>query len=280
MKINDSQKIFLVKNYDYNSIEELNSLFFEKYGIKIDKTTLAKCCRSIGLKRGQGAPGRRRKQGLKRNMPTKTEKDDFIKENINKLPFSEFCESFRMEFGENTSNKAIGMRVFRLGIERKQQGLFNVKEEYNSFLIENFHRFTYEELTKQFNQKFGTDISVYNLQYYCLKKLKLRKVHRLEIGEETKRGKRQMIKISNGNGQRNYKDKSVLAYQKEHGEIPKGYLVVCLDGDKNNCNSDNLCLLSRRELSVLAGCKWLGEERNNMSAKIQYAKLRSALTSQ
>ena len=281
MKISDEQKSFLVKNYDENSIEQLNVLFFQRYGIKIHKTDLAKYCRSIGLKRGQGAPGRKRKKGLTRNVSMKKEKDDFIRENIDNLSFSELCNSFRSEFGENTSNNAINMRISRIGYSRGCGRMtdkpFDYKKEHDFFLIENFGNFTYEELKIEFDKKFGTDISVYSLKHHCLQKLELRHIHRLEIGEETKRQKRAMVKISNGNGYYNYKDKARIAYEKEYGEIPKGYCVVCLDGNKDNCDTENLCLLSRSELSVLSGSKWLGKERDNMELKIKYAQLMSKI---
>lgn len=277
MKISEKQKLFLIENYEKNSIEELNILFFEKYGIKMHKTDLAKHCRSIGLKRGQGAPGRKRRQGLTRNVPMKKEKDDFIKENIGNLSFSELCDAFRYEFGENTSNNAISMRINRIGCSRMKDKPFDYKNEHDSFLIKNFENYNYEELTMKFNENFGSRISINSLKRHCLQKLKLRKVHRLEIGEKSKRQKRVMIKTSNGNGYYNFKDKARIAYEKEYGEIPKGYCVICLDGNKDNCDTENLCLLSRSELSVLASSKWLGEERNNMGSKIKYAQLRSAL---
>lgn len=277
MRISEKQKLFLIENYEKNSLEELNILFFEKYGIKMHKTDLAKHCRSIGLKRGKGAPGRKRKQGLTRNVPMKKEKDDFIKENIGNLSFSELCDAFRCEFGENTSNNAISMRISRIGCSRMKDKPFDYKNEHDSFLIKNFENYNYEELTMKFNENFGSRISINSLKHHCLQKLKLRKVHRFEIGGESKRQKRTMVKISNGRGHYNFKDKARFAYEKEYGEIPKGYRVVCLDGNKNNCNPDNLCLLSRKEVSVLAGSKWLGEERNNMLEKIKYAQLRCAL---
>ena len=277
MKISDEQKSFLVKNYEENSIEQLNVLFFQRYGIKIHKTELAKYCRSIGLKRGQGAPGRKRKKGLTRNVAMKKEKDDFIRENIDNLSFSELCNSFRSEFGENTSNNAISMRISRIGYRRMKDKPFDYKNEHDSFLIKNFENYNYEALTMKFNENFGSRISINSLKHHCLQKLKLIKVHRLEIGEETKRQKRVMVKISNGNGYYNYKDKSRIAYEKEYGEIPKGYCVVCLDGNKENCDTENLCLLSRSELSVLSGSKWIGKERDNMELKIKYAQLMSKL---
>lgn len=276
MKISDEQKMFLVENYENNTIEELSNLFFVKYGIRIDKSQMGRECRSIGLKRGKGAKGRKRKSGATRNVFMKKEKDDFIKQNIDTMPFSQLCDTFRLKFGDGISNNAISARISRLGYKRTKN-YFDYTKDNDSFLIENFERFNYEELKNEFDKKFNTDISIHSLKHRCNEILGLKKTKRLKIGEETKRNGREMVKVSNGKCYYNYIDKNRFVYQKECGEIPDGYRVVCLDGNKKNCNPDNLYLVSRRELSVLAGCKWMGKERNNMMEKIKYAQLRCAL---
>lgn len=277
MKISDEQKMFLVENYENNTIEELSNLFFVKYGIRIDKSQMGKECRSIGLKRGKGSKGRKRKSGLTRNVFMKKEKDDFIKQNIDTMPFSQLCDAFRLKFGDGTSNNSIGMRISRLGYKRTRNCFYYTKDN-DLFLIENFERFNYEELKNEFDKKFNTDISVSSLKHRCNEILGLKKNQKkLKIGEETKRNGRVMVKVSKGKGYYNYIDKNRLVYQKEFGEIPDGYRVIYLDGNKKNCNPDNLYLVSRRELSVLTGCKWMGKERNNIMEKIKYAQLRCAL---
>lgn len=274
MKISDEQKIFLIKNYENNSIEQLNDLFFKKYGKKIHKTELAKTCRKIGLKRGQGAPGRKRDYG-KRKYPMQEEKNNFIHENIHILSRRELIDSFKDKFGTEITDNAVMNRISRLGYG-KIKG-FNYTQEHDCFLIENFSFFTYEELKKEFDRTFEVDISINSLSHHCLKKLNLRKCNRYLIGQELKRDKRVMVKIHNEKGYYNYKDKSRLCYENKNGKIPKGYVVVCLDGNKNNCDDDNLVAISRRELSVLAGSKWMGTERNNMQEKIKYAQLKCLL---
>lgn len=40
-------------------------------------------------------------------------------------------------------------------------------------------------------------------------------------------------------------------WEKAYGEIPQGHIVIFLDGDKENCNLDNLALIDRREHGVM-----------------------------
>jgi hypothetical protein len=48
-----------------------------------------------------------------------------------------------------------------------------------------------------------------------------------------------------------YKHKQVYIWEQEHGPVPKGMVVAFIDGDKSNCEPENLMLLSRFELLTL-----------------------------
>jgi hypothetical protein len=48
-----------------------------------------------------------------------------------------------------------------------------------------------------------------------------------------------------------YKHKHVHVWEKKHGTVPKGHVVVFKDGNKLNCKPGNLMLLTRAELLVL-----------------------------
>ena len=45
-----------------------------------------------------------------------------------------------------------------------------------------------------------------------------------------------------------YKHKHVIVWEQAHGPVPDGFVVVFIDGDKRNIDSDNLMLISRAEL--------------------------------
>ncbi len=45
-----------------------------------------------------------------------------------------------------------------------------------------------------------------------------------------------------------YKHKHVHVYEQENGPVPKGMVVALKDGDKTNCEPENLMLISRAEL--------------------------------
>ena len=50
---------------------------------------------------------------------------------------------------------------------------------------------------------------------------------------------------------RRWRPKHVLIYEKHHGKVPKGSVVIFLDGDKRNFDIDNLYLVTRSQLAML-----------------------------
>lgn len=50
---------------------------------------------------------------------------------------------------------------------------------------------------------------------------------------------------------RRWRPKHVLIYEKHHGKVPKGSVVIFLDGDKRNFDIDNLHLVTRGQLAML-----------------------------
>lgn len=48
-------------------------------------------------------------------------------------------------------------------------------------------------------------------------------------------------------GKKNFVLKHRLVWESTYGPIPKGYNVIFLDGNKQNCTLDNLSIISRRE---------------------------------
>lgn len=48
-----------------------------------------------------------------------------------------------------------------------------------------------------------------------------------------------------------YKHKHVHVWEQIHGPVPKGHVVSFIDGDKLNCEPENLMLLTRKELLCL-----------------------------
>jgi len=61
------------------------------------------------------------------------------------------------------------------------------------------------------------------------------------------------VKISNahGNGSKRWKSKHSIIWQKAHGKIPKGSVIIFADGNRRNFNLSNLICVTRNELYQL-----------------------------
>lgn len=58
----------------------------------------------------------------------------------------------------------------------------------------------------------------------------------------------------------NFEFKHRIVWRQTHGEIPEGHCLVFLDGNKQNCELENLALVTREELSKLNKSKLRGND--------------------
>ena len=68
-----------------------------------------------------------------------------------------------------------------------------------------------------------------------------------------------------------------IVWEKEHGPIPKGHVVIFGDGDKTNICIENLLLISRGELALLNKCKLLGASPEITKIGIMVANVKQKL---
>jgi hypothetical protein len=59
------------------------------------------------------------------------------------------------------------------------------------------------------------------------------------------------IRNPSGKPRKNWKAKHRAIWEKAHGKIPKGHVIIFADGDKLNMSLDNLLLVTRSELAVM-----------------------------
>ena len=76
---------------------------------------------------------------------------------------------------------------------------------------------------------------------------------------------------------RKWKHLHRVIWEKEHGPIPKGHVVIFGDGNKTNICIENLLLISRGELAVLNKCKLLGASPEITKIGIMVANVKQKL---
>jgi hypothetical protein len=154
--------------------------------------------------------------------------------------------------------------------KQKRSATHYYSDEEIKFLKDNVKGVSAKELTDKFNQKFGLDktlATIYWLKYRCgllksdenINKTRKKAFEKYNIrikplfSERIKTDGYVYIKV---------KEPSVWVlkhryiYEKEYGEIPKGYNVIFADGDKTNFNLDHLIPV-KHELNSFMSLKHL-----------------------
>ena len=132
-----------------------------------------------------------------------------------------------------------------------------MKNSIKQFLIDNVHGKTCEELAKLTNNVFGTKYTKEQIKYYkhkfgitsgldCTFKKNCIPHNKRQTGYEFICDGYTWIKVSN-----KFVLKHRYIYKKEHGDIPKGYSIAFLDGDKTNFDLDNLVLIRDKDKLVM-----------------------------
>ena len=151
-------------------------------------------------------------------------------------------------------------------------------KEMFEFIRDNQFGITRQELADRFNTKFGTNATVRQLRSFCsYHKLKNGMTGQFNKGHKPwcvglagtglvktppmafKQGhtlrKREPIGYEYINhrgvicvkiGEGRYKHKHIMVYEQHKGAIPDGYRLKFVDGNKQNCNIDNLELVPLR----------------------------------
>lgn len=71
----------------------------------------------------------------------------------------------------------------------------------------------------------------------------------------------------------NYKAKSRVVWEQHNGEIPKGYNIIFLDGNRQNCDIENLEMVSKSINATLNSSKLRTNDKNLTKTGIVLAKL-------
>lgn len=142
---------------------------------------------------------------------------------------TEIADMFNKKYGQNRTPKAIAGVMYRNNIKNGMQG--------------GNRRFKkgHEPWNKG---KIGLDSSGGKGQFE-----KGHERSRLPVGEEGKKGEYITIKVSQPD---KWEYKHRYVWKQHNGDIPNGYCVLFKDGDKQNCDIDNLFLTKKQVSASIA----------------------------
>lgn len=122
-------------------------------------------------------------------------------------------------------------------------------KRHKDFIRENHKGLSNKELTEKLNEEFNTNITVMAVEsyryYHNLRNDRHINPNKTKEGEITyhlkSNGKRAPVIKQDGE----FKMLKHVVYEREYGEkIKDGYVIICLDGDENNLDKDNLVMVN------------------------------------
>ncbi|TQI68988.1 HNH endonuclease signature motif containing protein [Clostridium sp. KNHs216] len=170
-------------------------------------------------------------------------------------------------------------------------------EMEREFLRKNIANNSYTELKNKFNAEFGLNLTKAAIEHIC-KRTGIDHGHpgatfakgernpfspTLPIGSEMVSAGKVYIKIANnlvpaGKSRiRNWVQKNRYVYEQAHEELPDGYQIIALDGNKRNFDPSNLYAVPKKINMMLCMNKWFFKNPEITLAAIKWCELFYAL---
>jgi len=221
----------------------------------------------------------------------------WLKQNANSYhSYAQLAEGFNKKFATTKSVNALQQFVTKkLGIylcTPRKATHYTPEEE--KWLKTNYDQYTtYETLVTAFNQRFCKNRTVSSIREKCTKQLGLTGMINPTVYKKGNVKKQCPIgtirKTSNGSTyikvrdsihsyQSGYREPYWLPIQKKiwmdhYGKVPKGKMVIFLDGNKDNLNISNLYCIDRKISALLASNKWYSQNAELTMTAIKCCEL-------
>lgn len=188
-------------------------------------------------------------------------RDNFLKHKNSIL----LSDAFSLEF--NTEMTPIKMKGLckMLGLRRNNQNKYT--KEQKEWLKKNHETKSFTQLVKDFNSKFNCNVTSGAISQQCRTYLGLKYENPEKFNNKiawnkkdlyservTKRGE---VHIKNEKGV--WVNKGRYVYEQEFGDLDEDCQVIHLDGDRLNCNIENLKSVPLKYMPMLNRNKWLGK---------------------
>jgi len=219
--------------------------------------------------------------------------DDWLIENFWKYSRTdEMAEKYNEEHGTSYKLGTIRYHCFeKLGLKRKSKRNAPFSAAEDEFLRKNYPVMSSRELADAFVIEFGRRREEQELRLRCwylgIKKEETAasksrseaQWHVKEIGEELIDVHGYVkVKVSrSGNSNERWKLKHREVWKQHHGEIPEGHVIIFLDGNKQNCEIENLACVPFNYLGYLSGNFQRSESPLVTKAQITWCDLKEAI---
>ena len=193
-----------------------------------DKSVVSRCLKEYGVI-------------VKNKKNYSDEQKEWLKNNVKNCSFQEITKNFNDIFGTNKTVKQINSLATSLGLVneidssfKKGSSPFNKGKTWDEWMSKEG-----QEKVKQF--AFSSKDRSKNNADFIVKPIGSERLHDGYI----------KVKIKNNNGSKNYEFKHILVWEEKYGPVPDDSCIVFADGNKKNCDINNLILVKKSELCCM-----------------------------
>lgn len=226
------------------------------------------------------------RQGLLMKLWTE-EEENWVREN--------YFEYESLEKLLEAFNKVFDRKRTLQGFSLHCQNVLKLKryipptEEENTWLIENVDKYTYNELTDEYNRIFGKDVSRSALESYTKRTLSLIKKDPNKfisipnpVGHTKKINGRTYIRVkeidhslsSKNRGQSTYVPLAKVIWEKHHGKkVPEDSQITFLNGNKEDFSIENLYCIKKKYLFYMIQNHWFSDNPDVTLTAIKWCEL-------
>jgi len=235
---------------------------------------------------------------------------NFLKTNVKGRTYADLAIMFNKKFGTNLTDKKVSQVVFYHNLLKGASKVRRYTPEEIAFIKKNVFGRSHAELTVLFNERFSPPMTIDKMKSFLAN-------HKLNTGRTGyftkghvpfnkgrkgvcysgcevswfKKGQVSInyrpvgseriniwgyaeIKVADPN---KWKSKHSALWEEAHGKIPKGHIVIFLDGNKKNFALDNLMMLSRPEHAVMCHLNWYTNDADTTKANIAMVKIKVSI---
>ena len=276
-KYTDEQLLWIKENYtNFKSVKEATNEFNKKFFMNITESamiTKAKRlnCGKIGCYYTQ-------------------EQIDWIKNNHkNYSSRNELTQAYNMKFSENKSVRAIQFQCGQLDLT-EYNGLTYTQEQ-DEWLSENFEKYAWNDLCKEFNKMFNVKATGNGLRNHCRDTLHLKRENshivirnkKYEVGDEreyngyiyvkVKEYERNGTRWSNKKARDCWKSKQNVIWESYYGEVPDDCQIVFLNNNRKDFRIDNLYCVKKQYLIYMIRNNWFSTNPEVTLTAIKWCEL-------
>ena len=277
----NSEKKWIVENYNsYSSVEEVLIEFNKTFNSKKSLSSFRAIANtSLNLKRTAKT---RHCDGYTINQ------EEWLSYVCNNRIYSglyEITTEFNKKFSTNKTITAIQARISQLGLHAKPT---HYSDEEILWILKYKDNASWEKLSKQFSDVFGRTVTATQLRHASASKGifkddKHKFKSQYKIGDEAVIDGYLYVKVANSGdietkttkpSRELFKQKARIVWEEHFGEIPEGYQITYLDGDKMNCDISNLKIVPLSICGMMSkNGFWNIEDNELKETSIMYCQL-------